>query len=143
MKKAILYILYWIWSLTWGCIMTSIGLIVAMLLLLTGHRPYRLGPNIYFKIGAGWGGVNFGAFFIVSRTATHYTKLHEAGHGLQNLILGPLMPFIISIPSAIRYWHREYIRRTNRQKYFNLPDYDSIWFEKQATEWGKKIYDIK
>lgn len=46
------------------------------------------------------------------------------------------MPFVISIPSAIRYWYREILSRVDFQKYKQLPDYDAIWFEGQATRWG-------
>lgn len=48
------------------------------------------------------------------------------------------MPFVICIPSAIRYWYREFILHFNREKFNKLPEYDAIWFEGQATKWGKK-----
>ena len=140
MKKVILYILYWILSLTWGIIMTIIGAFAAFGLLISKHKPYRLGPNIYFKVGENWGGVNFGPFFITDSTPTDHTRMHEAGHGLQNILYGPLFPFIVAIPSATRYWYREYIWRHRRTEYWDLPDYDAIWFEGQATKWGTKIY---
>lgn len=140
MKKLILYTLYWILSLTWGAIMTSIGLIAAIVLLLTCHRPYRLGPNIYFKVGSDWGGLELGAFFIVDKTSSIDIAYHEAGHGLQNIIWGPLMPFIICIPSAVRYWYREYLVASGKKKYYELSDYDSIWFENDATKKGEKYY---
>lgn len=97
---------YWIVSLTWGSIMTLLGAVIALALLLTGHRPGRLGPNVYFEVGCGWGGMEYGAFFFVERNAARETILHEAGHGIQNLLLGPLMPFVVCIPSALRYWMR-------------------------------------
>ena len=97
---------YWIVSLTWGSIMTLLGAVIALALLLTGHRPGRLGPNVYFDVGCGWGGMEYGAFFFVERNAARETILHEAGHGIQNLLLGPLMPFVVCIPSALRYWMR-------------------------------------
>ena len=137
--KFFLYVGYWLWSITWGCIMTAIGFVVALFCLITGHRPYRLGPNIYFKVGNGWGGFECGPFFVVCKD-TKTTQYHEAGHGLQNLIWGPLMPFVISIPSAIRYWYREYLVRFKGKKRWDLPYYDSIWFECQATRWGEKVY---
>ena len=142
MKKVILYTLYWIWSCTWGIIMTLIGFFAACGLIISGHKPHHLGPNVYFVVGKNWGGVELGAFFIVSRAgAIGNTKYHEAGHGLQNLIWGPLMPFVICIPSAIRYWYRElkYYRKGLRPD----TDYDSIWFEGQATRWGNKVYNRK
>ena len=39
------------------------------------------------------------------------------------------MIFIVMIPSAVRYWYREYIYRKDRERYYKLPDYDAIWFE--------------
>ena len=56
---------YWIVSLTWGSIMTLLGAVIALVMLLTGHRPGRLGPNVYFEVGRGWGGMEYGAFFFV------------------------------------------------------------------------------
>jgi hypothetical protein len=60
---------------------------------------------------------------------------------LQNLIWGPLFPFVIAIPSAIRYWYREL--KYYRKGLYPDTDYDSIWFEGQATKWGNKVYNRK
>ena len=97
---------YWLVSLTWGGLMTWLGAFIALVMLLTGHAPKRLGPNVYFEVGLGWGGMEYGAFFFVARDASEETRLHEAGHGIQNLVLGPMMPFLVCIPSALRYWMR-------------------------------------
>lgn len=94
--------LYWIVSCTWGIIMTLIGALGAIAMLVTGHKPQVFGYSVYFVVGSGWGGVNFGAFFFLSETSGISTKQHEAGHGLQNVLLGPLMPFVVAIPSAFR-----------------------------------------
>lgn len=100
-------ILFWLWSLTWGCVMTTFGLIVALALLITGHRPYRFHWYIYFQAGKkSWGGFECGPIFVTDRSPLMRTKQHESGHGLQNLIFGPLMPFVVSVPSALRYWFR-------------------------------------
>ena len=43
--------------------------------------------------------------------------MHEFGHSFQNAILGPFMIFLVSIPSAIRYWYqtiRESKGKTNK-----------------------------
>ena len=80
--KKIYYILYWLISLTWGCLLTYPGLIVALFLIITKHKVYKLGPNIYFKVGEGWGGLEFGPVFLVSKDSPDYTILHEAGHGI-------------------------------------------------------------
>ena len=121
--------------------MTLIGFFAACGLAISGHKPKHLGPNIYFVIGKNWGGVNFGPFFLTSEGNENFTKYHEAGHGLQNLIWGPLFPFVIAIPSAIRYWYREL--KYYRKGLYPDTDYDSIWFEGQATKWGNKVYNRK
>ena len=105
-KRAFRTAAYWVWSLTWGGVMTWLGALIALALLVTGHKPKRLGPNVYFETGTGWGGMEYGAFFFVAKDALTSTRLHEAGHGIQNLILGPFMPFVVCIPSAVRYWMR-------------------------------------
>ena len=101
-------VLYWIVSCTWGVIMTLIGAVIALGLLITGHKPKIFHYNVYFQFGRGWGGVNFGAFFFLSETSPDSTKQHEAGHGLQNLMLGVFMPFVVAIPSAVRCLIRKY-----------------------------------
>lgn len=134
MKK----ILYWIISLTWGGLMTFIGLIVALVLLVTGHKPYRFGYTFYFKVGKSWGGLELGGLFITDSNPSLHTLCHEHGHGLQNLWWGPLFPFVIGIPSAIRYWYREikYYKKGKQPP----TTYDSIWFEGQASRLGEKYF---
>lgn len=94
--------LYWIVSCTWGIIMTLIGAIAALVLVMAGKKPKVFHYNVYFEVGRAWGGVNFGAFFFVGSGSALSLKQHEAGHGLQNILLGPLMPFVVAIPSAFR-----------------------------------------
>ena len=130
--------IFWALSLTWGLPMTLIGAVVALALLVTGHKPKIFHGLVYFEVGRGWGGVELGAFFVVNRGASGSIKRHESGHGIQYIILGPFMPFIISIPSAVRYWYREYLTRT--KKNVKLPPYDSIWFEGWATKLGDKYF---
>lgn len=132
-------ILFWIASCTWGVIMTLIGAFVALALLVTGHKPHRFHYFVYFEIGEGWGGFELGGFFVVSRGVPLSTKQHEAGHGLQNIMLGVFMPFVVSLPSAIRYWWRR--GRQKRGLGHTLPPYDSIWFEGWATSLGKKYFN--
>lgn len=125
---------YWFLSLTWGLPMTLIGLLAALALLITGHKPYKFGYTFYFKVGKSWGGLNLGAVFITDSTPSEHTLCHEHGHGLQNCVFGVLFPFLIGIPSAVRYWYREYVHKHEPTRY--LPPYDAIWFEGQATTWG-------
>ena len=94
--------LFWVWSCTWGIVMTLIGAIGALALIIGGQEPRVFHGRVYFQLGRGWGGVSLGAFFFLSTTSPDSTKQHEAGHTVQNLIFGPLMPFVVCIPSAFR-----------------------------------------
>ncbi|MGM9968861.1 MAG: hypothetical protein ACI35S_00525 [Anaeroplasma sp.] len=127
-------ILFYVLSFTWGLPMSLIGGITFLVLMCLGYKPKRFRYLYYIEIGENWGGLNLGCFFLTCKVPYEKTKRHEAGHSIQNALFGPLMPFIVTIPSAIRYW---YIR------VFNVAtNYDSIWFEGQATKLGNRIDDI-
>lgn len=125
---------YYILNFTWGLPMNLIGAIVALALILTKHKPKKHCGCIYFEVGkSGWGGLELGCFFLCSPGASLHTKNHEYGHSLQNALWGPLFPFVIAIPSAIRYHYRNL---ELKQGYQLRTQYDDIWFEGQATKWG-------
>lgn len=124
--------------------MTLIGAIGALFFSIKGRKPHFYKGAIYFEVGGPeWGGVNFGPFFFVDTRTNPHIVMHEWGHGIQNIILGPLMPFLVAIPSCIRYWYRELLVRSGEKKYADLPDYDSVWFEGWATKLGKKYYKVE
>lgn len=100
-------VIFWVLSCTWGILMTLFGLIVALGLLIACKKPHKFGYGFYFEVGHNWGGLEMGPVFLVQKNSTLSLKQHEAGHGIQNIWFGPLTPFLISIPSAIRYWLRE------------------------------------
>ena len=125
---------FWIMSCTWGLLLTLFGAIAAGVLMATGHKPKRFHHLIYFEIGEKWGGFNMGPFFFVCKNCSEATKRHEAGHGIQNCMYGPAMPFIVTIPSVIRYWYREYMYK--HAQHHKITDYDAIWFEGEATKLG-------
>lgn len=125
---------FYLLSFTWGLPLTIVGCVVALFLMLAGLKPKRWGYCWYFEIGEKWGGLELGVVFITNKHPSKHLRNHEYGHGIQNCYYGFLMPFLVCIPSAIRYWHREYIQYKNPKK--ELPPYDSIWFERQATSLG-------
>lgn len=131
-NKALFYIL----SFTWGLPMTLIGLISACVLICAGYTTKRWGGCIYFNVGKNWGGVSLGIVFITDERDSIHTKNHEFGHAIQNCRLGFLMPFIVCIPSAIRYWYREL--KYWKNGLMPTTKYDDIWFEGQATRLGYK-----
>lgn len=133
MNKAWFYIL----NLTWGLPLTLCGALVAFAMLITGHKPHRHGGCIYFAVGNNWGGVELGLFFLTDQRQTMRIRNHEFGHALQNCIWGPLMIFVVSIPSVCWYWYREL--KYHRRGITPPNDYDDMWFEGQATRWGTSM----
>lgn len=124
--------LFYILNLTWGLPMNLLGAVVALCLRAVGKHPERYGDCWCFTVGKGWGGVSLGMVMIVAEGASKHTKNHEHGHAIQNALYGVFTPFIVSIPSAARYWYRK------TKNPATLPPYDSAWFEGQATAWGTK-----
>ena len=107
--------LFWLVTCTWGGIMNLIGIFGCIAMLIMGEKPKRFGTCVYFTHGRRWGGVCLGGFFFVSEDSnTLYTKAHESGHAIQNMILGPLFPFVVGIPSMIRY--HLFGKQNNKQK---------------------------
>ena len=129
--------LYYLLQFTWGIVMNIIGALVFLVLICCGYKVKRFCNNFCIVIGKNWGGLSLGCFFLIDESESDRTIRHESGHALQNIIWGPLMPFVICIPSAIRYWYR---RLTPNKKH---KPYDSIWFEDQATRWGYKYYSLE
>ena len=122
--------------------MSFIGVIVIGCIKIYGlftHKTFELkkhGYCYYLNVGKSWGGVELGMFFLTDSHDSNATKWHEHGHSVQNCFWGPLMPFVICIPSAIRYWYREF--KYDRKGLRAPTAYDSIWFEGDATRTGRK-----
>lgn len=108
--------------------MTLIGLIVAAVMILRGKKPTIYRGCIYFEAKYC---LNLG---IVIFSNDKDVLPHEYGHALQNCVYGIFSPFLVTIPSAIRYWYREF-KYWRKGKYPPTGYYD-IWFEAQATRWG-------
>ena len=123
--------IFYLLSFTWGLPVTLAGCFAALFVRLCGVKAERTGYCFCYRIGHNWGGFSLGIFTFVCKEATEKTLWHEHGHGLQNCIFGPFMPFAVSIPSAMRYWYR----RLKKNKTLLKP-YESAWFEAQATRMG-------
>lgn len=108
-------ILFYMLSFTWGIITSVIGILMILFLIPFGYLPKRFNNRIYTPLKGSWGGFEMGPFFFTDAAPSLCIKQHEAGHGIQNIILGPLMLPLVSIPSCIRYWLRE--MKTLKGKY--------------------------
>lgn len=102
--------------------------------LLYGGSVSLSGGYVAVRIGGGWGGFSLGIFVFLCRDADDSVLYHEKGHGIQNCIYGPFMIFLVSLPSAVRYWYR----RLHRGRSFKRA-YGDVWFERQATAFGKRL----
>lgn len=125
-------------SNTWGLPMILLGKLISAVLRLCGLKPKTWAACNWYVVGKNWGGISIGRTIITDDEPTEDILDHEFGHSIQNAMYGFLFPFIVAIPSVIRYWKREIDYKKGKE----LPPYDSIWFEGQATSLGKKYRPI-
>lgn len=125
---------FYLLSLTWGLPMSLAGLAVAAAMLLSGRRMYRFGPCFCFERGENWGGMTWGFVIVTCRGAGERLLAHELGHAMQNCRFGPFMPFLVGIPSSLRYHARRLWTRATKKE--PRTPYDAAWFEGQATAVG-------
>lgn len=141
-KVIVFGILFWILQLTWGILMTFAGAVFSVIaLVFLKGKPHKNGYSVIIEFGGNWGGLSLGAFTFCgnySKTDVSWyshTRMHEAGHSIQNIIFGPLFPLIIGIPSVCRWIHMRNMER--KGMYIDPKWYESIWFEKDATSMGE------
>lgn len=90
--------------------MTVIGLLaLCVVALITRKKPQKFGNSLFLIVPGNWGGINLGPVFFRAGSHTEYNKyydydcmMHEAGHGVQNMMFGPLFPLIVALPSVWR-----------------------------------------
>jgi len=137
-------IIFYILSLTWGIVWSLVGLFVylfSIIFLKDKIEVQKVAGRIAIRFKNGkFGGASLGLVYLVGRFVGDRTHRHELGHTLQNAIFGPLFILLIAIPSALRcsFWQKYHMKYY--QKHSSYPEYDSIWFEKQATEFGNKYF---
>ena len=126
---------YLLIQLTWGLPLNVVGAIVYLFFVKLFKFETRQFRNMLCVIVPwNFGGLNLGMFAILS-DVNRQLAMHEYGHSIQNLYWGWLTPFVITLPSSIRYWYREY------KTYKGIPlktGYSDIWFESQADRIGAK-----
>lgn len=134
--KYIKTFMFYFLQFTWGIVMNIAGFFTLLTAWIIGEKIGYCDKHIYiYSRYCHNAAFSLGIFIIMGEDCESCAP-HEAGHGLQNIMFGPLMPFIVSIPSVIRFWYREYAARNGKV----LLPYDSIWFEGMATNLGKKYY---
>ncbi len=132
--KIIKYTLFYLVQFTWGLPQNILGLC-----MLIKHRKCKKefyhGSLIIYHNG-NWGGVSLGMFIIIRGNADenwiHEAKIHEYGHTIQSLILGPLYLFVIGIPSSSMY------RATRKIIYGYVGEYYYFYPEAWANTLGQR-----
>lgn len=124
--------LFYILNFTWG-ILTNIAGAIATLVLtkICKKEIEKQGYCWFVHLDVQWG-LSLGVFIIGNRWCIE----HEHGHAFQNAVLGVFFLTLVAIPSVIRFWLRELLEMFR----VKLSDYDSIWFEGQATKSGNKFF---
>lgn len=142
--KGILYVLC---QCTWGILQTLLGLIVFLCHLRDRHYFYHGAVITEWKSRSS---VSLGLFVFVTAEPVFYNKLkrahtmqelfarlrvHEYGHTIQSLILGPAYLIVIGIPSSL--WgflpHLQRKRKAQQLSYF------SFFTEKWANRLGEWV----
>ena len=133
---------------TWGIIQTLVGAVVFA-------WNYRNNEHFFYKgvIVTRWSkkaGFSLGLFIFVLPEPRFYNRekysftneelqerlmIHEYGHSVQSLIVGPLYFILIGLPSSVWSFSQKYneLRKRNNISYFNF------FTEKWANYMGQKV----
>lgn len=140
-------IAYFVWQCTWGFLQSALGLLVFILHIRDRHYFYHGAVITEWKDKSS---VSLGMFIFVTNEPYFYDKLkdeytmeelsqrllvHEYGHTIQSLILGPLYLLVIGIPSTL--WG--FLPSLNRKRKNEGLSYFSFFTEKWANYLGEKV----
>lgn len=118
MKLFFFYLLQW----TWGLPQNLAGF--ALWLCCKGEKEPRF-HGAMVKRWAFSGSAGIGMFLFLDRAADREILVHEYGHSIQSVILGPLFFLVIGLPSLL--WaglplFRRYRQKRNRSYYWFYPE---------------------
>lgn len=119
---------------TWGGIATLIGSCFFAALRDCEHQWYRGCIDTKWR---GVGGLSLGLFIFTPRDSVPNAQLirvHEYGHSVQNLVLGPLMLFVGII--SVIWGNHPYFGRLRREA--GVP-YTACFVEAWASRWGEAV----
>ncbi len=127
-------ILFYFLSFTVGLPMTLLGCITSIVMFLCGYKAKIYNHCIVFTCGK-FSGFSLGCFIFIGKHCKESLLIHELGHSVQNCLYGPLMPFIVALPSFVRFHYRRFCTHKLHRR-LTTP-YEKIWFEAEATTLGK------
>lgn len=136
-------ILYYALQWTWGISQNILGSLFALFMIRKPHFMYRNAVVTQWNFS---GSMGLGMFIFLGkplwkeasieqiRRSEARILVHEYGHTIQSVILGPFYLFVIGIPSLI--WANLPLLRRYRQK--KKKSYYSMYQERWANHLGSK-----
>lgn len=139
--------LYWLIQCLWGLPQTLLGLVIFLLHLRDEHILFHGAAVTFWR---GRSSVSIGPFVFVTQDPFFYPKVadrmdkaeasrrllvHEYGHTIQSLLLGPLYLIVNGIPSTL--WG--FLPACARYRQSRPASYFSFFTEKWANAWGESV----
>lgn len=134
--KRFSFAVYIILQCTWGLLQTLVGAVFFLISIRYKHSFYH---GAILTERPGLGGVSLGLFiFVSSENGEEYlnkTSVHEFGHTIQSLFLGPFYLPVIGVISGL-WCSLPYFNKLRKEK--NIP-YSACFTESWADECGKRF----
>ena len=137
MKSRLRYIFFYLLQMTWGIIQNVLGFLLFVFLYLKDckRKIFRYKGAIVTM----WkqrSSLSLGIFIFLG-IADKRVLVHEYGHCIQSIILGPLYLPLVGIPSFI-WCNAPHLRKLRKKGTYH---YSSFYTEKWANHLGEKVTD--
>ena len=123
--------LFWLWQWTWGLPQTLIGVITYIICRKRPHDRYRGTVVTYWNQR---GSMGVGMFLFLGCDDPE-VRVHEYGHAVQSMILGPLFLPVMGLPSML-WCNLPVCQRFRKEKGVS---YYAFYPEKNANFFGRLV----
>ncbi|HKM21523.1 MAG TPA: hypothetical protein VJZ01_05735 [Lachnospiraceae bacterium] len=129
-------LLYTFWQCTWGILQTILGFAVFLVNVKQRHTIYHGAIVTEWKLSTS---ASLGLFVFIAVGAANdvHKKLlvHEYGHTIQSLLLGPFYLIVIGVPSSL-WCLLPYFQNIRKKRSIS---YYAMYTERWANQWGEKV----
>jgi len=132
--KKLKKVLYIFLQCTWGLPATLVGLGFFIANRRCEHKTYRSCIDTRWNY---FGGLSLGLFIFTPKEGAWQSqpiRVHEYGHTIQNLVLGPLMFFVGVV--SVTWGNLPYFDKLRKEK--GVP-YTACFVEAWASRWGERV----